>query len=185
MTRYQATIRHYSISSARIVDVGNNLTAAKRAATKEFGGDFNDYVLVILDSTIPEHFDFGDRIVASKRLGAKRWPCKTAAEDKLGDEGKGIVKVMSNFQELRQEARLNRRAADVTLRALERAFADYEAAIDGADNGMANEACNSYNELSAQLDELNVRGRDIATAAARLKSVGAHGVYSGYNGLYR
>ena len=71
MTRYQATIRHHSISSARIVDVGNDLAAAKRAATKEFGGDFNDYVLVIIDSTIPEHF--GDQIVASKRLGAKRW----------------------------------------------------------------------------------------------------------------
>lgn len=69
MTRYQATIRHHSISRARIVDVGNSITAAKRAATREFGGDFNDYVLVVLDTQLPEW----ERIVASKRLGDRRW----------------------------------------------------------------------------------------------------------------
>lgn len=71
MARYQATIRHHSISRARVVDVGNDLTAAKRAATKEFGGGYLDHVVVIIDTTIPEHY--GSQIVASKRIDAKRW----------------------------------------------------------------------------------------------------------------
>lgn len=70
MSRYQATIRHHSIARARVVNVGNDLTAAKRAATKEFGGDFVDYVLVIIDTQLPE---WDDRIVARKRLGERRW----------------------------------------------------------------------------------------------------------------
>ena len=40
MTRYTATIEHHSISRARVEPVGNTLQAAKRNATRAFGGDF-------------------------------------------------------------------------------------------------------------------------------------------------
>ncbi len=70
MTRYTATIRHHSISRARIVPVGDDLTAAKRAASIEFGDDFRDYELVILDRDAP---NFDSEIVALKRASAKKW----------------------------------------------------------------------------------------------------------------
>ena len=70
-TRYYATITHHSISRARVVDVGNDLTAAKRNATKEFGGDFNDYLLVIFDRQDPSAHC--GQHVAARRLGEKRW----------------------------------------------------------------------------------------------------------------
>lgn len=69
MSRYTATISHHSISRAPVVDVGNDLTAAKRAATREFGGGFNDHVIVIRDTTLPEY----DNVVASRRLGSRKW----------------------------------------------------------------------------------------------------------------
>lgn len=75
------------------------------------------------------------------------------------------AKMGSTFDELRQEARLNRRAADSVIRALSQAYADYEAAIDAADNGAANQAANSIEELTRQIDELNARGREIAAEA--------------------
>ncbi|GGW23904.1 hypothetical protein GCM10011452_09060 [Gemmobacter lanyuensis] len=71
MTRYTATIRHHSIASARVVNVGNDLTAAKTAATKEFGGEMRDYTIVIIDTQCPDPWN-GD-VVASKRVCARSW----------------------------------------------------------------------------------------------------------------
>ena len=68
MARYTATIRHHSIARARVVDLGDDITAAKRRATAEFRGDYNDYVVVIMDATLPEW----DNIVASRRLGDRK-----------------------------------------------------------------------------------------------------------------
>jgi phosphopantothenoylcysteine synthetase/decarboxylase len=72
MTRYTATIRHHSIARARIVNVGDDLNTAKRNATREFGDEFVDYTIIIRDS---QEQDWGgnEDIVASKRVGAKRW----------------------------------------------------------------------------------------------------------------
>lgn len=47
---YQATIKHGSIVSARIITINtDNLSVAKRAATKEFGLESNDYLIVVAD----------------------------------------------------------------------------------------------------------------------------------------
>lgn len=70
MTRYTATIRHHSIARARIVPVGDDLTAAKRAAAKEFRGEFAGYTIVILDR---DAHNFDCEIVASRRAGARKW----------------------------------------------------------------------------------------------------------------
>lgn len=71
MTNYSATIRHHSISSARVVDLGTtDITEAKRRASAEFGGDFNDYTLVILGERTPGN---PDGIISSRRLGARKW----------------------------------------------------------------------------------------------------------------
>ena len=67
--RYTATIQHHSISRARIVDVGNNLTMAKRLATAEFGGGFLDHTIVIFDAEIPGW----DNICAARKLCHRRW----------------------------------------------------------------------------------------------------------------
>lgn len=60
---YTATIRHHSISRARTVSA-TTLLAAKRAATKEFGGEFRDYEIVIFHN---------DEIVARRRVSDRRW----------------------------------------------------------------------------------------------------------------
>jgi len=72
MTRFTATIRHHSIARARTVDVGDDLTTAKRNATKEFGDEFLDYTIIIRDR---HEQDWGgnEDIVASRRVGNKRW----------------------------------------------------------------------------------------------------------------
>ena len=49
MTTYTATLSHHSISRAREIRVTGTLTAAKRAATREFGDEHRDYSIVILD----------------------------------------------------------------------------------------------------------------------------------------
>ena len=67
MTTYYATVRHHSISRARLVTVGNSLTAAKRAASREFGDEFSDYVICIYDR--PDMTD----LVASRRVGDRKW----------------------------------------------------------------------------------------------------------------
>ena len=69
MTRYIATIRHHSIAKAREINIDGTLSAAKRAASKEFGDEFLSYEIVIYE----EKFD-GELIkVSSKLVGAKHW----------------------------------------------------------------------------------------------------------------
>lgn len=72
MTTYFATIRHHSISSARVIKIEGTLTEAKRAATAEFDGDFNDYVLCIF-GTHPNGEMDRDWIVSSRRLDDRNW----------------------------------------------------------------------------------------------------------------
>lgn len=68
ITTYTATIQHDSIRSARRIEIKGSLDAAKRAATREFGRDFVDYVIAI-------QIDRGDHYetVASRRIGDRRW----------------------------------------------------------------------------------------------------------------
>lgn len=72
MTRYTATIRHYSISRAPVVSVGDDLAAAKRNATREFGAGFVDHTIVIYDAQ-ERDYGGGENIAASKRIGDRRW----------------------------------------------------------------------------------------------------------------
>ena len=62
---YIATIHHHSIARARSITIQGDLTAAKRAATAEFGDDQQNYVLYIANSL--------GQPAASRRLSAKRW----------------------------------------------------------------------------------------------------------------
>lgn len=62
---YTATITHHSIISARTIECAGNLTQAKRKAAAEFGGEFQDYVIIIIDA---KH-----QIVARRKVGAKNW----------------------------------------------------------------------------------------------------------------
>ncbi len=71
MTNYRATIRHHSIARARVVNLGtNDLSVAKRRASAEFRGDFNDYIIVVLGDATPDN---PGGIVASRRIGGKTW----------------------------------------------------------------------------------------------------------------
>lgn len=72
MTTFYATIRHHSIASARVIKIEGTLTQAKTAASREFGGDFNDYILTIFGVAPNGEMD-RDYIVATRRLGSKRW----------------------------------------------------------------------------------------------------------------
>lgn len=72
MTTYFATIRHHSIARARVIKIEGTITEAKRAATGEFKGDFNDYVLTIFGTHENGEMD-RDYIVSSRRLGARKW----------------------------------------------------------------------------------------------------------------
>ncbi len=65
MSKFSATISHHSISRARVIEIDGTLTNAKRAATKEFNGEFVDYVIIIRD-------EFGET-VATRRIGDKGW----------------------------------------------------------------------------------------------------------------
>lgn len=64
-TTFFATISHHSISRAREIRIDGTLTAAKRAATREFGDEFADYHIVISNER-------GDTI-AKRRVGGGRW----------------------------------------------------------------------------------------------------------------
>ena len=72
MTTYYATIRHHSISRARVIKIDGTLTQAKAAATREFGGGFNDHALIIFGAFPNGEMD-RDYEVASRRLDSKRW----------------------------------------------------------------------------------------------------------------
>ena len=69
MTRFVATIAHYSISRARVVDVGDTLAAAKRNATREFGGGYLDHWIQIYDQTYRE----GSEAVAMRKVESRKW----------------------------------------------------------------------------------------------------------------
>ena len=71
MTNLSATIRHHSIASARVVDLGTtDLAAAKKAAAKEFGDDYRDYTICIIgEATIHNQ----DGIIATRRVGGRKW----------------------------------------------------------------------------------------------------------------
>ncbi len=60
---YTATVRHHSISRARHI-TGVSLPAIKRAATKEFGGEQQDYRIVI---------ERDDEVVSERRVSDARW----------------------------------------------------------------------------------------------------------------
>lgn len=62
---YTATIVHHSIARARVIEVEGTLAEAKAAAWEEFGDEQLDYQIAVYDED-------GD-IVASRRVGAKRW----------------------------------------------------------------------------------------------------------------
>ena len=71
MTNFRATIRHNSISRARVVDLGTaDLTAAKARASAEFKGDFVDYIICIIGECSPDN---PTGVVASRRVGARNW----------------------------------------------------------------------------------------------------------------
>lgn len=61
---YTATIRHHSVSRARHITVKGTLTEAKRAASREFGGEQQDYRIVI---------ERDDELVSERRVGDARW----------------------------------------------------------------------------------------------------------------
>lgn len=63
--RYTATIRHHSIARARTISAAT-LAAAKRAATREFRDEQQDYTIVIIDAET-------DMIVSRRILADKRW----------------------------------------------------------------------------------------------------------------
>lgn len=64
-TTYTATISHHSISRAREITIRGSLAAAKRAATKEFGGGFLDHRIIIRDAK--------GCTVAMRVIGERRW----------------------------------------------------------------------------------------------------------------
>jgi hypothetical protein len=65
MSKLQATISHHSISRARVIDVSDDLTQAKRQASKEFGDEFLDYRIIIVNER--------GETIASRLVGEKRW----------------------------------------------------------------------------------------------------------------
>lgn len=67
MTKYISTIRHSSIASARHISIEGTLTQAKRAATREFGEEQGDYMIVIAKD------DGRGEIIASRRVADSRW----------------------------------------------------------------------------------------------------------------
>jgi hypothetical protein len=67
-TRYLATITHSSLSRAPLIDAGNTLVNAKRAATRQFGGGFIDHEIIVLDRAEP-----CCPVVARRRIGNRRW----------------------------------------------------------------------------------------------------------------
>jgi hypothetical protein len=48
-SRYTATMRHHTIASSRVVEVGISLHGAKCAAAHEFRNDNQDFEIIIMD----------------------------------------------------------------------------------------------------------------------------------------
>jgi hypothetical protein len=69
MTNYQATIKHHSVSKARVISINGTLRAAKIAASKEFGQEFNDHTIII-----NQCFENGEKVlVARKFVSDGKW----------------------------------------------------------------------------------------------------------------
>lgn len=66
---YLATLCHHSLAVAPSVKITGTLSDAKRAATDRFGDGFRDHEIEIYDL----RRGFGFKIVASRRLNARRW----------------------------------------------------------------------------------------------------------------
>ena len=65
MTAYTIYLSHHSISRSREVAFDGTLEGAKRVATREFGGDYQDYTVVIADAE--------GYTVAKRKLCDRRW----------------------------------------------------------------------------------------------------------------
>lgn len=62
---YVIGLQHHSISQSPEIETELDLPAAKRLATKEFGGGFNEHKIVILDAN--------GVLVSSRRIDEKAW----------------------------------------------------------------------------------------------------------------
>jgi hypothetical protein len=69
MTSYVATIRHHSISRARFIECGSDLTAAKKLAAREFRDAPRDYVITIY----AHDFGYPPEIRSTRRVGGRKW----------------------------------------------------------------------------------------------------------------
>lgn len=72
MPRYLATIRHHSIASARSIVIDGTLTAAKRAATAEFGNGFVDHTIVI-SPVLPDGSADAEYPISWRTIRNRRW----------------------------------------------------------------------------------------------------------------
>lgn len=68
MTSYTAGLRHHSISRSRTVTAAS-LASAKRKAARAFGGERQDYEIVIYE----ERAECAPEIVARRSVGGRRW----------------------------------------------------------------------------------------------------------------
>jgi hypothetical protein len=65
MPKYTATIRHWSISQAPVIDIEGTLRIAMLQANKEFGDGIRNHEIVIRDNA--------GEVVACRRLNDSRW----------------------------------------------------------------------------------------------------------------
>ncbi len=63
---YRISVRHHSVADYRSLVILGSLTAAKSAATREFGGGFVDHEIVIFDVAANE-------IISTRRIADDRW----------------------------------------------------------------------------------------------------------------
>ena len=69
MTHYTATIRHHSISRARHIDCGSDLTVARKLAIAEFDTENRDYMITII-----EHRDgVAPEIISERKVSGGKW----------------------------------------------------------------------------------------------------------------
>jgi len=69
MTTYYATIRHHSISSARVIE-GKSLASVKRRAVAEFGDGYHGHEIIVRERI---GGNGNDPIVALRTIGQHRW----------------------------------------------------------------------------------------------------------------
>lgn len=69
MTNFTATIRHSSISSARVIECGSDLAAAKAKASQEFGDEQRDYTITIFG----QREDGAPEIYSERKVSGRAW----------------------------------------------------------------------------------------------------------------